>query len=635
MIQGFQQAIKNSWLLKGFLGVVMISFAIWGVGDAINPAVDPTVAIKVGQVEVGTDEIQRRFTAEVTQLKDALGPDFTDKDAVDLGVMDRIIKQASRAASLEMAAKDMQLDLPDKSLRRLVMDMPEFKDEVGNFSRIILNNVLLSNNLSEQSFIELLRGDFLRQNLLNPVAESSSSPETLIDLLFQYRAEQRSAEIIYIPKSKFKLESSPDENMLREVYNANLDQFKAPERRKVEAILVRASELVPINSITEEDINNFYNENISRYRTEPTRTVQQVVFNDEKQAYDAYSSISNADTLNQLEEKIDIPEIINLGTLSRNDVTGFDISSIFDSNNIGILPPVSSDFGWHLFEITDVSAGSIKALPVVKDEIIKFIQDDKALDEMYEATVFMEDQLAGGVSMAEISETPSYKLINLEFINRDGIDINGAKIDLPLDENRFLNLVFSSEQGIESQIIETEDYAFILKVTEIRPPAPKPYDLVVDDLKKIWNNNEIVNEVNKKAISVIDKIGPSSDLFEITEKDELLEFANLGPVRRFGDSLMVNYIIPSQYVSTDLMNKLFNANIGEVVNAEVNDGHVIAKLKDIIKPDPFLFANTKIQIRNAVNSNIQNTILQNFTESILDDYDIFVNQEAINLLTPQ
>ena len=98
---------------------------------------------------------------------------------------------------------------------------------------------------------------------------------------------------------------------------------------------------------------------------------------------------------------------------------------------------------------------------------------------------------------------------------------------------------------------------------------------------------------------------------------------------------MVNYIIPSQYVSTDLMNKLFNANIGEVVNAEVNDGHVIAKLKDIIKPDPFLFANTKIQIRNAVNSNIQNTILQNFTESILDDYDIFVNQEAINLLTPQ
>ena len=260
MIQGFQQAIKNSWLLKGFLGVVMISFAIWGVGDAINPAVDPTVAIKVGQVEVGTDEIQRRFTAEVTQLKDALGPDFTDKDAVDLGVMDRIIKQASRAASLEMAAKDMQLDLPDKSLRRLVMDMPEFKDEVGNFSRIILNNVLLSNNLSEQSFIELLRGDFLRQNLLNPVAESSSSPETLIDILFQYRAEQRSAEIIYIPKSKFKLESSPDENMLREVYNTNLDQFKAPERRKVEAILVRASELVPINSITEEEINNFYNE---------------------------------------------------------------------------------------------------------------------------------------------------------------------------------------------------------------------------------------------------------------------------------------------------------------------------------------------------------------------------------------
>ncbi len=635
MIQGFQQAIKNSWLLKGFLGVVMISFAIWGVGDAINPAVDPNVAIKVGQVEVGTDEIQRRFTAEVTQLKDALGPDFTDQDAVDLGVMDRIISQASQAASLEMAAKDMQLDLPDKSLRRLVMDMPEFKDEAGNFSRIILNNILMSNNLSEQAFIDLLRGDFLRQNLLNPIAESPSPPEALIDLLFQYRAEQRSAEIIYIPNSKFKIDTSPDENMLREIYNSNLEKFRAPERRKVEAILVRASELVPVSSITDDEINNFYNENLSRYKTEPTRTVKQIVFNDEQSANDAYLKVNKGDTLIKLQEAVDTPEIIDLGTLSINDTTGFDISTILDSNEIGILPPVSSDFGWHLFEVTDLSPGSIKALPVVKDEIIKFIQDDKALDEMYEATVFMEDQLAAGVSMKEISETPSYNFINLDFINRDGIDIRGAKIDLPIDENRFLNLVFSAEVGIESQIIETEDYAFILKVTEIRPPSPKPYNDVIDELNNMWKRDQIENQVNKKAKSTIDKIGPSTNLFKVTENDETLEFANLGPVRRFGDSLMVNYIIPAQYVSPALMNELFNASIDEVVSSEVNDGYVIAKLKEIIKPDPFLFASTKIQIRNAVTSNIQNTILKSFTESVLDDYDIFINQEAINLLTPQ
>ena len=52
MIQGLTAAIKESWILKGFLGLLMMSFAVWGVGDAINPAVDPNVVIKVDQVDI-------------------------------------------------------------------------------------------------------------------------------------------------------------------------------------------------------------------------------------------------------------------------------------------------------------------------------------------------------------------------------------------------------------------------------------------------------------------------------------------------------------------------------------------------------------------------------------------------------
>ena len=102
MIQGLTRAIKESWILKGFLGILMISFAIWGVGDSINPAVDPNVAIKVDQVEVRTEELQRRFTAEVNQLRQAIGTDFTAKDAADLGIMDNIVAQLSERATLDM-----------------------------------------------------------------------------------------------------------------------------------------------------------------------------------------------------------------------------------------------------------------------------------------------------------------------------------------------------------------------------------------------------------------------------------------------------------------------------------------------------------------------------------------------------
>jgi peptidyl-prolyl cis-trans isomerase D len=515
------------------------------------------------------------------------------------------------------------------------MDMPNFQDETGNFSKIILNNILIGNNLSEQSFIDLLKGDFIRQNMLSPVAANSKAPETLVDILFQYRAEQRSAEIIYIPNAKFEIKETPDENALKVIYNNNLEKFKAPEYRKIEALLVKASDLVPLSSITQEEIETFYNDNLSRYRTEPTRTVEQIIFNSQEEALNAFSNLNNNETLKILKNKINIPEIIDLGKLTINDLTGFDLTPIFGRNTKGVLQPVQTDFGWHIFEITDLSVGSVKALPVVKDEIINFIRDDKALDEMYEATVYMEDLLAAGSSMKEISQTPSYSMININFINRDGVDIDGLKIDIPVETERFLNLAFGAEENIDSQIIETDEYAYILRVTSIQPSAPKSYDKVNDEIKTIWKRNQIRKKIEQKVKSIQDLIGPSSNIFEITENDDMLEFAKLGPLRRFGDSLMVNYIIPRKFVSPQLMNKLFKANINDVINAEVEEGHIIAKLKEIIKPDPVLFAETKLQIKNSISTSMGDSIVSNFSSAITDDYDIVINQEAISLLTPE
>ena len=172
MIQGLTVAIKESILLKSFLGVLMISFAVWGVGDAINPALDPNVVIKVDQVEIRAEELQRRFNMEVNQLREALGPDFTAKQAADLGIMDNVIIQLSQGASLDMAARSLGLTIPNDALRRAIADQDAFKDETGNFNRLMFDMSLSSNNLTEQGFIDLIRSDITRQSMLQPVTEN-------------------------------------------------------------------------------------------------------------------------------------------------------------------------------------------------------------------------------------------------------------------------------------------------------------------------------------------------------------------------------------------------------------------------------------------------------------------------------
>lgn len=225
MIQGLTHAIKESWILKGFLGILMLSFAVWGVGDSINPAVDPNVVIKVEQVEIRAEELQRRFNTEVDQLRQAIGPDFTGKDAVDLGIMNNLIAQLSERASLDMAALEMDLSIPNETLRRAVMEQEAFKDETGNFNQMLLNAVLVNNNLTEQGFVDLLRSDVSRQIMLQPVAANARAPQTMVDALFRYRAEQRVAGVLYMPDEKVELGEEPSDTVLRQIYDENLTAF--------------------------------------------------------------------------------------------------------------------------------------------------------------------------------------------------------------------------------------------------------------------------------------------------------------------------------------------------------------------------------------------------------------------------
>jgi peptidyl-prolyl cis-trans isomerase D len=635
MIQGLTAAIKESWILKGFLGLLMMSFAVWGVGDAINPAVDPNVVIKVDQVDIRVEELQRRFNTEVEQLREALGPDFSARDAVDLGIMDNIVSQLSQRASLDMAAREMGIAIPDALLRRAVMEQDTFKDETGNFNRILLNAVLSNNRLTEQDFVDLLRSDITRQVLLQPVAANAGAPKTMVDALFRYRAEQRMADVLYIADSEIQLDAEPGEADLRQVYDENISSFTAPEYRTVEAIMIRPTDLVPRDSISQDEIQTFYDENMDRYRTQATRTVRQLIFPTELDARTAYDQLQDGDTLVELGERLSKGSPIDLGALKANDNIGFDLSAIFDLTQKVISAPVQTDFGWHLFEVTDLTTGSISALPVVQEDIIDFIVNDRAFEEMYQATIYLEDQLAAGMTVSEVAETPGYSRIYFETVDRDGRDTSGARLTFPVEQDRFLRLAFSTPVGLDSELIETEEIAYILRVTAIIEPAPRPYDRVTADVRSLWEKQARAAATQAKALALLDDIGPSVEFPVLAESNDSLEFANLGPVTRFGDSLRIDNIIAARLVSPALMELLFKESLGDVMQARVAAGHVVARLVEVIPPNETDLAQIREQVAEAVRSSLANDLVAEFTDSITRDFDVVLNRETINQLAPE
>src|SRR4051794_8164972 len=80
MIQSLVVWFKESITVKIFLGLLMVSFGIWGVGDFMNPGMDPNLAIKAGKTEVTLSDLHHRFDEDLDRFKQMTGQKRIDSE---------------------------------------------------------------------------------------------------------------------------------------------------------------------------------------------------------------------------------------------------------------------------------------------------------------------------------------------------------------------------------------------------------------------------------------------------------------------------------------------------------------------------------------------------------------------------
>src|SRR5690348_13559721 len=146
MIQYFKDVLQQNWLVKGFLGLLTISFGIWGVGDALNRGMNPKVAVSVGKSEIGLEDVQFRYTRDLERMKGSMGK--IESDDMKRSILNQTVQEIARDTTLDNAASDLGIVITDDHLRGTIRENPAFKDETGAFSQQRYADVLFRNNLT-------------------------------------------------------------------------------------------------------------------------------------------------------------------------------------------------------------------------------------------------------------------------------------------------------------------------------------------------------------------------------------------------------------------------------------------------------------------------------------------------------
>ena len=193
----------TTWLAKILIGLLILSFAVWGVQGLIQTQGQTELA-KVGEIEISRQDYERLLPTVVNEwnsrLQRRLSRDQLRAFDIPSQVKFRLINQAV----VDNHAKELALGVSDDAIGDAIKNDRQFQDQAGNFNKELLKQILRSERISEQTYFDTQRSSALRTQVTSLFTQKKRIPKILINSLYHHREDKVEVEYYVVPGDKAK-----------------------------------------------------------------------------------------------------------------------------------------------------------------------------------------------------------------------------------------------------------------------------------------------------------------------------------------------------------------------------------------------------------------------------------------------
>ncbi len=395
----------ETWPVRVFFGIMVVSFVIWGVGDVVRQIGFQTWVAKAGGETIGPQRFQEQFQRAMAQAERRLpqGQDVTP--ALRRQVANQALQQLFGQVAMDNELARLRIVVPDPALRQAVVSMPAFRGANGQFDRAALDAALRNNNVSEPEFLGMVRSQVAAQQLISAVSSGAAAPALLSRRIFDFEYEKRSAQMVELPFAAAPAPPTPTDAQLHRWYDNHPWLYAIPEYRRVKAVLLTPETLEKTLTVTDQELQAYYDSNRAQYVVAGKRSIQVLVLHDEAQAKAlAAKWQAGADwAAIQQATKEAGGSAIELDDTTETGVPDPDLAkAAFAAPTDSVSQPVKTALGWDVLKVTKATAGSEATLDQAKDAIRAHILADKAASQIYDSANKLDDVLGTGAGLDKI-----------------------------------------------------------------------------------------------------------------------------------------------------------------------------------------------------------------------------------------
>ncbi|MBC3868813.1 SurA N-terminal domain-containing protein [Undibacterium oligocarboniphilum] len=492
--------IRTHQRLMQFLLLLIIfpSFAFFGIESYTRSqaASGSTVATVAGQ-SISQQELDAALRDQLERFRQSYGPQFDPKmmntPEVRQGVLDELV--ARKAVSAEIRAS--KIAISDQMLQKQILSIPGLLKADGGFDKEKYLNYLASQGMNQAIFDQRLRQDLSVEQLTGAIQNTGFIPETVAERVAMIGEQEREIQALTFKPADFTAQVKVTDEMIKSYYEKNAAQFEIPETVKAEYVVLNQDALLAQLSASDSEIAEFYKNNSKSYSVDEQRRASHILIAVKKDASDADKAKAKAKAESLLTEVRKNPSSFaklakensqDPGSAERGGDLDFfgkgamvkpfeDVAYKLQKGEISDV--VQSDFGYHIIQVTDIRAASVKPLEEVKGQIAADIKKQKAAKAYAEAAeTFGNTVYEQSDSLKAVADKLKLKIEVVDGLTRQGS--SGLPPAAPVNNTKLLKALFSDDaikKKHNTEAIEVAPNTLIsARILDYKAASKRPLD---------------------------------------------------------------------------------------------------------------------------------------------------------------
>lgn len=501
---------SSNWLGKTIMAVVMgvliISFGIWGIADIFRGFGQSTVA-KVGRTEISLNEFRQIYTDRLQQISRQFGRPLTPDQARAFGLDRQVLQQTIAEAALDEEARRLGLGQSDEQIRQVIMNDPNFKGVGGNFDANRFQAVIRNFGYTEQRYVAEQRKVSLRRQITGTIGAGLEPPKAMIDALTRYQNEQRSIEFVRLDAAQAGQIDPPSPEALAAYFEDHKVQFRAPEYRKIAFVVISPEEIGKWSEVSDEDAKKVFEQRKDRLGTPEKRQIQQIVFPNAAEAQAARERLVGGMSFEDLGKERGLSTSdVDLGLVTKSALAPAVGDAAFALPAGEISQPIQGPLGTSIVKVEKIEPGKEADYASLAGDLKREIATERARVKVNELRDKMEDERGGGSSVIDAAQKLGLTAVTIDAVDRSGRAPSGQPVTNIPQGLDVVSQAFNTDVGVDNDSISFKGGYVWYDVLAITPSRDRNLDEVRDQVEARWRQDQIATKLKAKATEMVQKL---------------------------------------------------------------------------------------------------------------------------------